>query len=334
MPHVRRHVAPMCPSLVLAACAAAACSTARSGSTPSTAVVAEPSASVAARDGYVVAPSGGERLDYCARPVTVTIKVDSVTAPTTRLVAGVAELRGDEGLGTHRGSDEVIYVLRGSGRAALGSDTASLGPGVLAFVPQGVTHRLVSTGIEPLVYFFAHAPRTSARGFRDAARVGCPETASADPAPRGLGARNEPLAPAVSDAPPSRPRVVKHDEGERLVYCDLPLVLTVKVDSGSAPGTRLRASRGLLTGPELGGVHRDADEVLYVTRGQGRAVIAGDTLPLEPGSTMFVAQGTTHGLYATSDTVEYLVVHSPQASAAGFRRRAARPGPHCPSTGR
>jgi hypothetical protein len=62
------------------------------------------------------------------------------------------------------------------------------------------------------------------------------------------------------------------------------------------------------------------------------AVIGADTIPLEPGSTMFVAQGTTHGLYATSDTVEYLLVHGPQASAAGFRRRAARPGPQCPTS--
>lgn len=126
-------------------------------------------------------------------------------------------------------------------------------------------------------------------------------------------------------------RVIAPGLGERLVYCELPLVLTLKVDSGSAPGTRLRAASGVLSRGSEFGVHRDADEVLYVTRGRGRAVIGADTVPVEPGAVMFVPHGTPHGLVNSSDQpLEYFVVHSPQTSAAGFRRRAAMPGPYCP----
>jgi mannose-6-phosphate isomerase-like protein (cupin superfamily) len=79
------------------------------------------------------------------------------------------------------------------------------------------------------------------------------------------------------------------------------------------------------------GVHRDADEVLYVTHGRGHAVVGADTVPVEPGSVMFVPQNTPHGLVNSSEQpLEYFVVHSPQTSADGFRRRAARPGPYCP----
>lgn len=125
--------------------------------------------------------------------------------------------------------------------------------------------------------------------------------------------------------------VLAPEHGERLAYCELPLVLTMKVDSGTAPGTRLRAATGVLSRGSEFGVHRNADEVLYVTRGRGHAVVGIDTVPIQAGSVMFVPQNTPHGLVNSSDeALEYFVVHSPHTSAAGFRRRAALPGPHCP----
>ena len=77
-------------------------------------------------------------------------------------------------------------------------------------------------------------------------------------------------------------------------------------------------------------MHLDADEMLYVVRGRGQAIVGDETIALQPGSIMFVPQDTPHGLINSNDEpLEYFVVHSPQASAAGFRRRAAAPGPHC-----
>jgi mannose-6-phosphate isomerase-like protein (cupin superfamily) len=152
------------------------------------------------------------------------------------------------------------------------------------------------------------------------------------------GSSETPTRTTVSSVTPSAPtdsvrsgHVIAPGRGERLVYCQLPLVLTVKVDSGTAPGTRLRAASGVLSRGSEFGVHRDADEVLYVTRGRGHAVVGADTVPIEPGSVMFVPQSTPHGLVNSSDRpLEYFVVHSPQTSAAGFRRRAAQPGLYCP----
>jgi mannose-6-phosphate isomerase-like protein (cupin superfamily) len=122
---------------------------------------------------YVLPPGGGERMDYCARPVTLWMKVDSVPAPGTRMIAGTAELRGDEGQGRHPDADEVLYIIRGSGHAVFGSDTLSLQPGSVMFVPQGIAHQIVSTGKEPMEYLFVIGPRTSAQSFRRAASRGC-----------------------------------------------------------------------------------------------------------------------------------------------------------------
>lgn len=280
--------------------------------------------------GYVLAQAAGERLVYCARPLVLNIKVDSKTAPGTRLIAGTAELRGDEGAATHREGDEVVYVVRGSGHAVLGNTRVSLEAGSVAFIPQGVSHHISSSGVAPLEYVWVLGPRSSAESFRQAATQGCGDGAAAAtvvPPPQSAAT---PPAIAGQVTAGHGAVIVPPGEGERLRYCELPLVLTLKVESGINPGARLRASSGTLSRGEERGVHLDADEVLYVVRGRGQAIVGDETIALQPGSIMFVPQDTAHGLINSNDEpLEYFVVHSPQASAAGFRRRAAVPGPHC-----
>ena len=77
-----------------------------------TAVHAAPGSTIASvpTKGVVVPPGGGERFEYCARPLTLWIKIDSVSAPGTQLVAGIGHIRGDEGVGRHRGIHEVVYI--------------------------------------------------------------------------------------------------------------------------------------------------------------------------------------------------------------------------------
>ena len=280
--------------------------------------------------GYVVAQAAGERLVYCVRPLVLNIKVDSKIAPGTRLIAGTAELRGDEGAATHREGDEVVYVVRGAGHAVLGNRRVSLEAGSVAFIPEGTSHRISSSGVAPLEYVWVLGPRSSAESFRQAATLGCgdgPASTNVAPLPQ-----SDPPPPTVAggDTVGHGAVIVPPGEGERLRYCEIPLVLTLKVESGINPGARLRASAGALSRGEERGVHLDADEVLYVVRGHGQAIVGDETIAVQPGSIMFVPQDTPHGLINPNDEpLEYFVVHSPQASAAGFRRRAAVPGPHC-----
>lgn len=276
--------------------------------------------------GYVLLAGAGERLDYCGRPLTLWLKVDSATAPATRLVAGIAELRGDEGPGTHRDADEVLYVIRGEGHALVDGDTLPLVPGSVAWVPQGLTHRLVSTGPTPMEYLFVIGPRSSAAGFRRAAAVDC-EGGGAAAAPSPAQTTSP---PATGTPQPVAARVIPPGGGDRLRYCELPLDFTLKVDSASAAGTRLRAATGALrTGSEYG-VHRGSDEVAYIIAGHGWAIVGADTVPVGPGSLAYVPRGTPHGFVnRTEQPLEYIVVHSPETGTAGFRRRASLPGPYC-----
>lgn len=323
------------PVLLLAACATSGRGGTTAGGGASSAAMPPAGAIVPAMAsppvrGLVVPPGTGERLTYCQRPLVLTLKVDSSVAPTTRLLAGVGELRGDEGIGRHRTDDEILYVIRGWGHAVFGTDTVPLGPGSMAHVPPGVPHRLVSRGAAPLEYFFVLGPAssTSPEGFRDAARIGCADRATA------VAASGTSTAPAPTVPITDGPRAVWFDpgDGDRISYCPFPLVITTKVDSASASGTRLTAAVGSLRRGAEVGTHADGDEVVYITSGRGRAFIGADTTAVEAGSVTFVPVGTRHGFVNDGGgTLEYVVVYGRGFSPAGFRRLAARPGPYCPT---
>jgi mannose-6-phosphate isomerase-like protein (cupin superfamily) len=277
-----------------------------------------------AQAGLVMPPDAGPRLIYCERPVSLTLKVDSSLAPATRLLAGTAELRDDEGVGRHRDNDEILYVIRGWGRAVFGSDTLPLGPGSLLYVPPGVSHRIISTGAAPMEYFFVLSPNASSAGFRRAAEMGCPGLSSPAPVP---AAAAQPT-PVVTER---RAVVLDPGAGDRISYCPFPLVITMKVDSVAVPGARLTAAAGALRRGSEEGTHPDRDEVVYITRGGGRAFIGNDTARVEAGWVTYVPRGTRHGFINDDiSTFEYVIVYAGGASQDGFRRLATRPGPYCP----
>lgn len=298
--------------------------------TAASALAQAPAASPAiATRGLILPPDAGERLTYCERPLVVVLKLDSATAPTASIIAGVADLRGDEGASRHRLADEVIYVESGWGQAIVGADTVRLGPGSVLYVPPDTPHRLTTAGDAPMRYFFALAPASSAAGFRAAARRGC---GSEPAAPAGSAPAVRENA-ATSVAPSAvRPLGVDPGDGERVTYCAFPLTITAKVDTDAAPGARLMVATGALRRGEEAATHRDEDEVLYVTHGRGRAFVGADTAAVEAGSLVFTPRGVRHGLINDEGgTLEYVVVFGGAGGRAGYRALAMRPGPYCPA---
>lgn len=51
--------------------------------------------------------------------------------------------------------EEVIVVLRGSGRATLGSETITFGPNTTHIVPPGLVHKLTNGSAEPMLLLAA-----------------------------------------------------------------------------------------------------------------------------------------------------------------------------------
>ena len=55
-------------------------------------------------------------------------------------------------------------------------------------------------------------------------------------------------------------------------------------------------------------VHDQVEEVFYIVRGKGTAIINGEERPVKAGDILVVAPGTTHGLRNTGDDVlEHIV---------------------------
>ncbi len=59
----------------------------------------------------------------------------------------------------HPSSDEIYYVVEGTGSLRLDDDQYEVEQGQAIFVPAGVRHTSRNTGDRPLCYFFAYVPR-------------------------------------------------------------------------------------------------------------------------------------------------------------------------------
>lgn len=129
---------------------------------------------------HVVQPGVGARLTFCDSPeLRATVLVDSVSAGSTRLAAGTAEL-DTSNFGTHRDEDELIYFLRGTGRAVIGQDTFTVRAGTTMYVPRGTRHGFFNTVAGPLEFFWVVSPAGLAARFRAGA---LPPGARCDAAP-------------------------------------------------------------------------------------------------------------------------------------------------------
>lgn len=77
-----------------------------------------------------------------------------------RFSAGVVRLEPGKGHERHEhpDSDEILYVLSGSGEQELGDETREIEAGELVFVPEGVEHGTINTGWDPLVLLAVYSP--------------------------------------------------------------------------------------------------------------------------------------------------------------------------------
>ncbi len=138
---------------------------------------------------------------------------------------------------------------------------------------------------------------------------------------------------SIQSAPlPQSRYVIQPSEGERLRFCDTPeLTVTIKVDSVRTGATRFVMGTAELTTQNFGR-HRGEDEIIYFTKGRGRAVVGEDTVAFQPGTTMYVPANVRHGFINTGrEPVKFVWFMAPRGLEQRFREGAAPPGTQCPS---
>jgi mannose-6-phosphate isomerase-like protein (cupin superfamily) len=61
----------------------------------------------------------------------------------------------------HLETEEIYYVLRGSGRMTIGAESREVGAGDAVFIPRRFEHTLVNTGTEPMIILLVCGPAYS-----------------------------------------------------------------------------------------------------------------------------------------------------------------------------
>jgi mannose-6-phosphate isomerase-like protein (cupin superfamily) len=129
--------------------------------------------------------------------------------------------------------------------------------------------------------------------------------------------------------------IIQPHEGDRIAFCNTPgLSVNIKVDSVRTGSTTLAMGTAELVDSNFG-VHRDEDEVVYFIQGEGRAVVGADTLPFQPGTTMYVPRGVRHGFVNMGEKpVRFVWFITPRGLEQRFRTGGVPQGTACPAPSR
>ena len=99
-----------------------------------------------------------------------TVAMRNARAQAATMVIAPGKAEGGPG-NRHRGSDQWLYVLSGTGSAKLGGRRQPLRAGTLLLIERGTVHEIRNTGRTPLKTLSLYVPPAY--------------TASGDPMPRG-----------------------------------------------------------------------------------------------------------------------------------------------------
>lgn len=80
------------------------------------------------------------------------------TAKHTQLVIMTIPPGGEIGTEVHRGIDQVLVVLDGTGKSVLDGREYPIGSGTAVLVPEGTEHNFVNTGEDPLRIITVYGP--------------------------------------------------------------------------------------------------------------------------------------------------------------------------------
>jgi mannose-6-phosphate isomerase-like protein (cupin superfamily) len=124
----------------------------------------------------------------------------------------------------------------------------------------------------------------------------------------------------------SKAYILHKDEGEITIDGqDRTNIIKVSPETGAA-----HLSMGIENHPKGVGtiVHRHdrTEEILFVHRGSGKAIINGDTVNIAEGATLFIPPGTWHGIENPDDSIIILFTTTPQGLEKLFRAIGSPPG--------
>ena len=80
------------------------------------------------------------------------------TGPHSQLVTMSILPKEDIGLEVHPGTDQMLFIVAGAGKAVVNSESVEVKENDVVFVPAGARHNLINIGLEDLRLFTVYAP--------------------------------------------------------------------------------------------------------------------------------------------------------------------------------
>ncbi len=80
------------------------------------------------------------------------------TAPHSQLVTMSIKPKDDIGSEVHPDTDQMLFIVAGTGKAVVNSDTVEVKENDVVVVPAGARHNLINTGTTDLRLFTVYAP--------------------------------------------------------------------------------------------------------------------------------------------------------------------------------
>jgi mannose-6-phosphate isomerase-like protein (cupin superfamily) len=80
------------------------------------------------------------------------------TGPHSQLVAMSIPPKEDIGSEVHAGTDQMLFIVGGAGKAVVNNEAVEVAENDVVFVPAGSRHNLINTGQEDLRLFTIYAP--------------------------------------------------------------------------------------------------------------------------------------------------------------------------------
>jgi mannose-6-phosphate isomerase-like protein (cupin superfamily) len=80
------------------------------------------------------------------------------TGPHSQLVTMSIPTMEDIGSEVHPGTDQMLFVVAGSGKAVVDNESVEVSENDVVFVPAGSRHNLINTGLQDLRLFTVYAP--------------------------------------------------------------------------------------------------------------------------------------------------------------------------------
>lgn len=93
------------------------------------------------------------------------------TGTKSQLVLMNIPVGGDIGMETHPATDQILVIIEGSGKAVLNGQESPIEKHDIIFVPAGVEHNFINTGIKDLKLYTVYAPPNHPDGIIEATKV-------------------------------------------------------------------------------------------------------------------------------------------------------------------